>query len=130
MWSRDVELRLYEIDGLGHLTATAYLGLFEENRAAWIMSTLSVEYPSYVLAAQQLNYRREIRFAHSPVTVTLSVVRLGRSSLDLTETIGTSFGVCAESLATIVTWDMTARRSRPITPEERDALGSYCAPAQ
>lgn len=128
MWQSEFRLRLGEIDGLGHLTATAYLGLFEETRAAWIMSTLGVTYPSYVLARQHIDYLHEVRLADGPVTVSLAVQSLGNSSLRVTERLTTRKALCARSTATLVTWDMGRRCSRPITPAERALFKSFLEP--
>lgn len=119
MWRRDFRLRLSDIDGLGHLTATAYLALFEETRAAWMIETLDVAYPSYVVATQRIDYLQEVRLRDSPVTVDLAVLDVRTSSFDVTEHLAASGSICARSTATLVAWDRERRRSRPIAPSER-----------
>jgi acyl-CoA thioesterase FadM len=125
MWHSEFRLRLGEIDGLGHLTATAYLGLFEETRAAWIMSTLGVAYPSYVLASQQIDYLHEVRLADGPVHVSLTVQDLSNSSLHVVEHLTTGTTLHARSTATLVTWDMEQRCSRPISRAERELFEQF-----
>ena len=122
MWRRKFRLRLGDIDGLGHLTATAYLALFEETRAAWLMESLDVAYPSYVVATQRIDYLHEVRFSDRVVTVELGVRSIGTSSFGVEETLTTSSSLCARSTATLVAWDMERRRPRPLIASERAML--------
>lgn len=125
MWRSDYELRLNDIDGLGHLTATWYLGLLEETRAAWLIKSLGVGYPSCVLRTQHIEYLHEITRADGTVTVSLAVKHLGTSSVRLAEEISAGGTVRARSDAVLVMWDKRTRAARPMTDEERTVLGSF-----
>lgn len=128
MWRSDYQLRLNDIDGLGHLTATWYLGLLEETRAAWLIKTLDTDYPSCVLRAQRIEYLREIRQADGTVTVDLAVKHLGTSSIEIAEEISAGGTIRARSDATLVMWDRETRAARPMTEDERAALATFIAP--
>src|SRR5438094_818726 len=125
VWRNEFRLRLGDLDGLGHLTASAYLALFEETRAAWMIGTLDVAYPSYVVATQHIEYLREVTHSDSAVTVQLAVRDVRSSSLDVVEHLATPASLCARSRATLVMWDMERRRSRPIAPGERAVFEAF-----
>jgi acyl-CoA thioesterase FadM len=129
MWRSDYELRLNDIDGLGHLAATWYLGLLEETRAAWLIKSLGTDYPCCVLRAQRIEYLREIRRADGTVTVNLAVKHLGTSSIEVAEEISAGGTVRARSHAVLVMWDRQTRAARPMTDDERAALATFIAPA-
>lgn len=127
MWQTDYQLRLSDCDGLGHVTASAYLRFFEEVRSEWMMQALDMRYPTYVLRTQAIDYVKEIREGTRAITIDLEVTRIGRSSLQLAERISTPAGVHAASDATLLMWDMDTRRSRPIRADERALLEKYLA---
>lgn len=119
-WRQRLALRIADIDGLGHLTAAAYIVLFEENRSRWMLDDLGVVYPSFVIARQSIEYLHEVRLSAREVTVELAVTRIGTTSIDLVERLSTDTCECsARCEATAVMWDRDARRSRPIAPAER-----------
>ncbi|WP_158890830.1 acyl-CoA thioesterase [Amycolatopsis anabasis] len=124
MWQREFRLRPSDIDGLGHLTATAYLALFEETRAAWMLEAFDLAYPAYVVATQRIDYLHEVRRDDGAVTVELAVRAIGTSSFEVVETLSVASRPCARSTATLVMWDVDRRRPRPIAQEERPAFES------
>jgi acyl-CoA thioester hydrolase len=122
-WERRQHLRFADIDYLGHVTAAAYLLLFEETRAAWMRETFGVALPVYVVARQEIDYLREVLLDDSPLTLTIEPVRVGRSSLDIAETLVTASGEAkARSRGTLVMWHLEERHSRPFTEDESAAL--------
>jgi acyl-CoA thioesterase FadM len=127
LWSSEFELRLSDLDGLGHLTASAYLVLFEESRAAWLMQALDVDYPHYAVARQSIQYHHEVRFADGPLKLDLVVTDIRRSSFDVVEHLHAGGRLCASSEATLVAFDLGERRSRPLTDSERGACEAALA---
>lgn len=125
MWHSEFRLRLGDLDGLGHLTASAYLVLFEDTRSAWLIENLDVAYPNYVVATQRIDYLREVTRGDGDVTVELAVREIGKSSFVVVEQLKTAAALCARSTATLVMWDMASRRPRPITPDERAVFQAY-----
>ncbi|GAB2459263.1 acyl-CoA thioesterase [Jatrophihabitans fulvus] len=125
MWSSDYQLRLVDIDGLGHLTATSYLALFEETRAAWMLDALDMSYPTYALRTQKIEYLNEVRRMDGLVTVSLRIAHIGTSSIDLREELSAGGVVRATSTALLVMWDTERRCSRPIEPTERAVLERF-----
>jgi acyl-CoA thioester hydrolase len=131
-WQQPLSLRFRDLDYLGHVTATEYLGMFEEARAAWLAHRFETEYPTYVVARQEIDFDRELRLHEGPVTLNIELVRMGAKSLHVSETLESRDGtVHARSRATLVMWNPEARRSRELTKSERAALGSVpAAPPQ
>jgi acyl-CoA thioester hydrolase len=123
VWERALQLRYGDLDYLGHVTAAAYLMLFEEARARWMAETLEVRFPVYVVANQRIGYLREVLLEDSPITISVTPVALGASSVEIAETLVTAAGeLKARSEATLVMWDAERRGSRPLTGAERAAL--------
>ncbi|WP_162528903.1 hypothetical protein [Mycolicibacterium sp. CBMA 361] len=98
-WQTTVHPWSYDFDYLGHLTAAVYPKAFEQA------------------------YLKEILEENASIQVVIRPVRLGQSSIDLTELLLDANGVvCNRSASTLVAWDVAARRSRRLTTSERDAL--------
>jgi len=124
-WSRQLHLRYGDLDYLGHVTAAAYLAHFEETRSAWIAEILDIRFPIYVVAHQEIEYLREVLLEDSPLTITVAVSKIGRSSMVIAETLLSRDGTLhARSRATLVMWDREIRRPRPMTERERTAFSA------
>jgi acyl-CoA thioester hydrolase len=122
-WTHTLHLRYSDLDYIRHVTAAAYLTHFEEARARWLAQLWQTSLPTYVVVHQELDYLSEVRLEHSPLTISVRAVEVRRSSFDIAEvlTIGTG-EVMTRSAATLLTFDPEARRSRPLTEQERAAL--------
>ena len=119
-WSTTLHLRHRDVDYLGHVTAAAYLALFEEARAAWIGAVAEDGLATYVVARQVIDYRRELLFAEGPVRVTINVESVGERSVDVSEVLETDAGeLRTTSSATLVMWDRDSREARAISTAER-----------
>jgi acyl-CoA thioester hydrolase len=78
----------------------------------------------FVLARVELDHLAEVRRDHGTVDVVARVVRVGRSSVTVENEISLPDGTPAASgRAVLVAWEPQARRSRPLTEDERTALG-------
>jgi acyl-CoA thioester hydrolase len=122
-WATELELRLTDIDYLGHLTAAAYPMLYEEARMLFLGKLWATEKPTYAIVKQTLGYEHEVLLRDGPVTIAIAVTRIGTSSFDLSEVLMNRAGnVCARSAATLVAWDTENRRSRALRVQEREAL--------
>jgi acyl-CoA thioesterase FadM len=76
-----------------------------------------------VLAHVSIDYRSEVRFGVRELVVRTRVADVGRSSVHFEQSVLTPDGeVAAEAKAVLVAWDAEARRSRPITDADRQAL--------
>lgn len=128
-WSHSLALRFSDLDYLGHVTAAAYLAHYEEARAAWLAHTWQMPFPVYVVAVQHLEYLTEVRLGDSPLQIVITPVRVGTASFDLKERLLTRTGELKNrSSATLVSWDLDKRRSRPMTDAERAAIATQIDP--
>ncbi|MBN9747893.1 hypothetical protein DMP23_43570 [Amycolatopsis sp. A1MSW2902] len=127
-WTTTVHPWSSDFDYLGHLTAAVYPKAFELARVDYLRDRWRTRSPAYVVAAQRMQYLKEILEEDAPLKVALRPIRVGRSSVDLTELLCDAAGtVCNRSDATLVAWDVEMRRSRPFTTAERDALSADIA---
>ncbi|WP_116202700.1 acyl-CoA thioesterase [Amycolatopsis circi] len=127
-WTTTVHPWSSDFDYLGHLTAAVYPKAFEQARVEYLRDRWQTRAPAYVVAAQRMQYLKEILEEDGPLKVALRPVRVGRSSVDLAELLCNAEGaVCNRSDATLVAWDLETRRSRPLTAGERDALSADIA---
>ena len=120
-----VALRWRDMDALGHVNHVVYLTYLEEARDAAIGRILrdSPGDGGYVVARVAIDYRRELRLADGPVTVSCKVTTIGGSSAQTRETIHSVAGeLVAEAEAVLVKFDRATRRSRPWTDDERCAF--------
>jgi acyl-CoA thioester hydrolase len=130
-WRHPMPLRFRDLDYLGHVTAAEYLAMFEEGRAAWLSVKFDTSMPTYVVARQEIDFKRELRLHEGPVTLTIELLRIGHRSLDIEESLESASGtVHALSRATLVMWDMDTRGSRDFTASERTALEPDAAESQ
>ena len=120
-----MDLRWRDLDFLGHVNQSVYHELLEEGRGG-LFKHLGVLNDGFffVLARVELDYRQELRFDHSPVTVVMRVEKVGRSSIGVAHDIVRNDGaVAAEGRSVLVAWDREARTARALTDAERSALG-------
>lgn len=76
------------------------------------------QWPNVVVHAS-VDHRKEIPLGTREVVVRTTVVEVRRSSVRFAHDVGDG---AAEVSAVLVAWDPQTRRSRQISPEERDAL--------
>jgi acyl-CoA thioester hydrolase len=121
----EVALRWRDLDSLGHLNQAVYHELLEEGRGALFQRLGVIDTGFFfVLARIELDHLHEIRREHSPVAVVLRVQAVGRSSVTIAHDIVLPDGtVAAKGSSVLVAWDRDARRSRPLTHDERAKLG-------
>jgi acyl-CoA thioester hydrolase len=120
----ELALRHRDMDALGHVNQAVYHELLEEVRAAFFRHTLpDLPFTGYVLVHVELDYRREVRIEHRYVIGECRVAELGRSRVELDNRLLLPDGdVAVEGRAVLVAWDEQSRKSRELTPHEREAL--------
>jgi acyl-CoA thioesterase FadM len=122
-WFSRLELCENDVDYLGHITAAAHLKLFEEARTDWLAEVTNEPLPSFVVVRQELDYRRELRLADGPVTITTEPLRLSRSTVAVHERMTSGQDALhTESHAVLVRWDRGRRRSMPFSARERQRI--------
>jgi acyl-CoA thioester hydrolase len=120
----EVQMRWGDIDALGHVNhATAFV-YFEAGRDPFLASC-GISRDEYVVGRCSVTWHAEIMPGQESVTVEVGVGELGTSSITTTERILDEGGnLVVEGSFGLVLWDGEARRSRPITEAEREALSA------
>lgn len=116
------DLRWNDLDMLGHVNHTVYHALLEEIRFE-LLRVLLGEGSSFVLVRIELDHRAEIRRWDGPLDIVGRIEEIGSKSVTIGHEILKADGtVSAEGRSVLVAFDMTTRRARAITEEERAAL--------
>jgi acyl-CoA thioester hydrolase len=120
----ELPLRHRDLDALGHVNQAVYHELLEETRAAFFRHALpDLPFTGYVLVHVEFDYRREVRIEHRYLVGECRVAELGRSRVELDNRLLLPDGeVAVEGRAVLVAWDEKSRKSRELTPHEREAL--------
>jgi acyl-CoA thioester hydrolase len=122
---KEIEVRWRDLDVYGHVNHVVYLTYLEEARDEWLGRSLGdpAEIWNYVVARVAIDYRREVSLADDVVVARCRLAGLGTSSIRTLEQVATRSGeLAAEAEAVLVARDPVSGRSRPLTPNERDAL--------
>ena len=120
-----VEIRWSDVDAYQHVNNAVYATYLEECRDEWVERVLGKSGDSwdFVLARVAIDFRRELRLEDEHVVVSCALVRIGNSSIVLSEQIRTQDGdLSAEAEAVLVARDRELGRSRPLTAVEREAF--------
>ena len=115
-----IATRWNDFDALGHLNHAVYHVYCDEARDAALRATVGDfdTWPNVVVHAS-IDYRREIALGTREVVVRTRIVKIGTTSVTFEHDIAAG---AAEARAVLVAWDPHTRRSRPISPPERDLL--------
>ena len=122
---KQIEIRWRDVDAYRHVNNAVYATYLEECRDEWAEAALGSEGAiwDFVLARVAIDFRRELRQEDDVVTVSVGLVRIGRSSVTTREEIRTADGeLAAEAEAVLVARDRSTGRSRPLTEAERAAF--------
>jgi acyl-CoA thioester hydrolase len=119
-----IATRWPDFDALGHLNQAVYLVYLDEARDDALRKTVG-DFDTWpnVVVRTSIDYRREIALGAREIIVRTQIKEVGRSSVRFEQMVSTRDGeVAAVAEAVLVAWDPEARRSRQITPEERQRL--------
>ena len=123
-----VDVRFRDIDAMGHVNNAVYATYAEQARVDYFEAVVDRDLSAIgsVLATISIDYHRPIEIDDGPLTVEISVPRLGESSIPMQYGIRTADGeVAAEIESVQVAYDREAGESRPIPEEWREAIEAY-----
>ena len=126
MYEKRIPIRWRDMDGYGHVNNAVFLTYLEEARDEWLSRLLAGTggESDYVVARIAIDYRRELKQKDESVLVRCRLDKLGTSSIRTLEEILLPDGdLCARAEVVLVMRDRSAGTSRPLTAEERAALG-------
>ncbi len=126
-----IPVRWGDMDAEGHVNNTGFFRFMEETRMRWVSGMglpTTPPHPVIVLLNAACHYTRSLDYP-ATVEVALSVGRLGRSSLQTHYTLKhiEADAVCGEGYATLVWYDMQAKKSVPLPQQIRAACGTASA---
>ena len=119
-----IQTRWPDFDALGHLNHAVYHVYLDEARDEALRNTVGDfdAWPNVVVHAS-IDYRREVALGVREVIVHTQIAEVGNSSVRFEQTIVTPDGeLAAEAEAVLVASNPATRRSRAITPAERQRL--------
>jgi acyl-CoA thioester hydrolase len=122
---KQIEIRWADLDAFSHVNNAVYLTYLEETRDSWLEAMVPKGRSTwdYVVVRVAIDFRRELREEDGFVLASCRLVRLGRSSIVTHEDVRTLDGeLAAEAEVVMVARDAETGRSRPLTPEEREAF--------
>ncbi|MFC6717397.1 acyl-CoA thioesterase [Natrialbaceae archaeon GCM10025810] len=119
----DVDVRLRDVDFMGHVNNAIYATYLEQAREAYFVDVIgkSLVETDTVLASLEIEYERPIE-AGQAVTVAIGVPEVGTSSLVLAYEIRADGDEAASALTTQVLVDPDTGKPRPIPDEWRERI--------
>jgi acyl-CoA thioester hydrolase len=122
----DIQMRFADTDALGHVNNGSYVIYAEKGRLEFLR-VLGSQVRSLILAHIAVDFRRQVVFGDA-VSVDSWVERVGTTSVTLLQTIRANGEVAADVRSVVVAYDYAAKRAKPWTPEQRQALEGYVHP--
>jgi acyl-CoA thioester hydrolase len=117
-----IAIRFRDLDAYGHVNQAVYQTFLEETLDDWMSGALG-RGTFYVAARVAIDYRSELRLDDREVVGAIRLERVGTKSITIRGEVRAADGrLAAEAELVVVAWDPEARRSRPLTDEERAAL--------
>jgi acyl-CoA thioester hydrolase len=121
----DCHVRFSDVDVYGHVNNVKYFEYYQEARLAFLgsLDRAPDQPPSGLVVARiDVDYRRPILFRPEPYLVETWVTRVGNSSFGLSSEIREGDDVYSRAQATMVSFDLRAQQSCPISEEQRARL--------
>ena len=123
-------VRWDDLDGFGHVNNASYLTYIQEARAnfTWYSRKTAGLEPvltSMVVARAEVDFIEPIYDGGFDLDVTIWVTKIGNSSFELAYELSSSLGLHARGHTVQVAVSMETKRSRPLSPEEREFLTGY-----
>ena len=115
-----IQQRFGDTDALGHVN-NATLATYAESGRLDFLGRFPGFVQSLILAHLSLDYRRQVLLGQR-VEVHTSLVRLGRTSLELRQDIMADGAVAVECRSVVVHFDYAAQRPAPLPAQVREAL--------
>jgi acyl-CoA thioester hydrolase len=122
-------LRFRDLDAFGHVYHAEYLTLLDEARTRWLGDVVRIEDPgSYVVAHLEIDYLSSLTLDDEAVGVRFAVLRVGRTSLTVGETMHARDGrVVARGQSVAVLRDRATGSSRSLSERERSSAEAALA---
>lgn len=119
----DVQVRFGDTDALGHVNNASFASFAELARLDFL-NRFGGSVRSLILASLYIDFRRQVAFTDQ-VYVETAVEKLGTSSVTLAQTIFAGGERAADVRSTVVFFDYSNNKSRPLTDAMRAAVAPF-----
>ena len=125
-----IYVRWADLDQFGHVNNANYLTFIQEVRADFIWYSriargLEPIIPDMVVAKAELDYLIPIYDSGFNLDVEIWVSKIGNASFDLSYELRSDKGLHARAKTVQVAVDLETKKSRRITPHEKEMLAEY-----
>jgi acyl-CoA thioester hydrolase len=123
-------VRWDDLDGFGHVNNATYLTYIQEARAnfTWYSrkeAGLEPVFSDMVVGRAEVDFIVPIYEGGFDLDVAIWVAKIGNSSFDLVYELSSPLGLHARGRTVQVAVSMETKKSRQLSPEERDFLTGY-----
>jgi len=119
----DIQVRFGDTDALGHVNNASFSAYAELARLDFL-GRFGGSVRSLILASLYIDFRRQVKFTDE-VHVDTVVEKIGTSSVTLAQRIFASGERAADVRSTVVYFDYSNSKSRPLTDEMRAAVAPF-----
>jgi acyl-CoA thioester hydrolase len=126
-------VRWSDVDAYGHVNNVKYFEYVQEARIRFMRSLDGEALAgdrSWVVARQDVDYKRPMLFRPEPYEIRSRVTRVGRSSYELCADVLDGETLLAHARTVVVAFDARNQRSRELADDERAALESVLAASE
>ncbi|MCY0894566.1 MAG: thioesterase family protein [Acidibacillus sp.] len=128
MFTKQINVRFSECDGLGHVNNTTYYVYMEEARVdlfSLFIPTLDLNEWNLIVASTRCDYLRQVTFAET-ITVYTWLSRIGSSSMIIEHALQNADGLwVARGQAVMISYDYKDQQATPITADVREILSKH-----
>ncbi|MCI0184308.1 acyl-CoA thioesterase [Sulfoacidibacillus ferrooxidans] len=128
MFTKQINVRFSECDGLGHVNNTTYYVYMEEARVdlfSLFIPTLDLNEWNLIVASTRCDYLRQVTFAET-ITVYTWLSRIGSSSMMIEHALQNADGLwVARGQAVMISYDYKDQQATPITADVREILSKH-----
>ena len=125
-------VRFSDTDAMGHVNNARFLTYLEDARIAlfrrFLEQGVSIIESGAIIARIEIDYVRPLVLRPEPVTVSIWVTAVGRSSFTLAYALEQDGAVAARALSVVVSYDYSAEAPRPLDDAQRAALTAFLPP--
>lgn len=128
MFTKQINVRFSECDGLGHVNNTTYYVYMEEARVdlfSLFIPTLDLNEWNLIVASTRCDYLQQVTFAET-ITVYTWLSRIGSSSMMIEHALQNADGLwVARGQAVMISYDYKDQQATPITSDVREILSKH-----
>ncbi len=122
----DIQVRFGDTDALGHVNNASFAAYAELARLDFL-ELFGGSVRSLILASLYIDFRRQVAFTDE-VYVETVVEKIGTSSVTLAQTMFAAGERAADVRSTVVYFDYSTNKSRPLTDDMRAAVTPFLKP--